>query len=757
MKTSYKLLILVSIILLMSSCYVTRPDALTSMPDYNSRVTASNAHYDNVLSPIGAGTIIAGTATGMYLGYKSSMFTHYNGADQKKLGIGGMVVGGFLGFYATKYINEIFGWKKITYPNSPQEWLDKTNNEFILTRQTDNRNFILTHKSAENKFIVKNIQDARDFKTAFSSSSYTNNVAEQTIYNSGIFRNDYPELMQLFPSNQSMLDMKKRFVILSTNVPDIFSAIDKYPETKLNIEKKAASLSINYSDAFQFNKRYPKSKYNNQVIINSLNQSSDNEVYNMYSLFKKDYFLNSYDFQLFSTTDVGKKKYSNALYRIKNPNSIYALETFYFEYDWLKYSEKPDEIINNYWNIANSSYSDGNLILSTVNSLATDNSYSNWNISKSKINSFVSNKLEYEINTKFSFRLNNIVPPKSKQWAEWINNNNMTAGLVTLSNLSYLLSGTIVNNSKFDLPLKLTFNAEVYRTYKIEGTIGTGLEILEVIGQALDDQHRRVQLNEKTDFIGSYSENYYMPSLKRNDSHTFAVIFDVGSKAGINAFDWVKLTVEIEIKNASLSKKEYYNDYVSQGTQQKQNTWLHFAQYGMPDVKLIDRWRNEEYNDAEWERKNEIEQERKRQARIEAERRRQETKNIAKVTKLSTFTWSWEGNWSGGGSFLWADFPYEHDIIVYKDGKKWAEGNIEKAKESNRVDIEFEIIDNSELNGKSAKVYLYFDEDDKELYETGWFFGDKIADDVNSFSSAVDKGINFCKDRLLDRIIESGY
>jgi len=592
------------------SCTVTRPDAgMVSTPDYNSRVEVTDAHYDHVLTPYGVGTIVAGTVAGAYMGYQSSMFTHYSGKDKQVTNIGGMIIGSALGYYVTKYINYAFGWRTVTYPASPQEWIDRTNKEFLLTRQTDNSNFVLTHVSTENKFVAKNIQDARDFKKVFPISSFTNNVVGQTVINGGFRRKDYIELMQLFPNNPYLLDMKKNYVNLSSNVTELFSAIDNYPETKLNVEKKAAGLVNNYSDATLFHIRYTKSYYNNQVIINTLDNSSESEVYNLYSVFKNDFYLSSNDFKSYTSSDLGRKKYSNALFRIKSPRNIYDIEGFYHEYDWLQYSDKPSEIISNYWDFANSSYSDGNLVLNTLNNLASDNTYAKWNITKSNVNSFVASKLENIIKTQISYKLSGLISPKTKGWSDWVNNNNMTAGWVKISNLSYLISGTVVNNSKFDLPLKLTLSAEVYKTNKVEGLAGFAADIL-------------LGTNQSTHFLYNYNENYYVPSLKNNQTHTFAVVFDVGNKSGYNLADWGKLTTEIEVKNVLVKNIQYSDENINQSIQNKQNSWLNIAKNGIPDAKLIDRWRNEEYQDDVWKKKHEYDQAQKRQAKIEAEKRR---------------------------------------------------------------------------------------------------------------------------------------
>lgn len=265
MKSINKVIIITIIVsVFLSSCYVTQPDAYTSNPDYNKRVSVTNARYYNQLSPVGAGTIVAGTATGMYWGYKSNMFTKYDGANQTKIAMVGMILGGFLGYYTSRYINKLFGWQKVTYPNNPQEWIQKSNPEYKLLTESSNQSFALIHPSAENQYKVKELKDAQDFALMFPNSSYSNNVAKQSA--NIVTREQIPEVIKLYPNSPELLDFKLRYLNLSKNISETVEAGKRYPEIRSQAEEKSLTKINNYDDLMVFRNNYPASKKMNQAI-----------------------------------------------------------------------------------------------------------------------------------------------------------------------------------------------------------------------------------------------------------------------------------------------------------------------------------------------------------------------------------------------------------------------------------------------------------------------------------------------------------
>jgi len=272
-------------VIILSSCIVLRTDSesLTNV-DYNKRVTITNAHYDHVLSTFGIATITAGTLTGAFLGYKSSMFTTQDGINQNTFKIGGLLVAGSIGFISTKYINHVFGWGKVTYPENPQEWITKTNNDYILLSQTNAKYFTIIHKSAEDSFIVKNIQDVRDFVITFPNSKNSENIVYQSIKT--LERNDIPELIAYYPNTTYLVDLQYKYLTLSKTIEECIEAKNKYTILKNTAEKKASKLITNATELITFENSFSHSKYLDSVILNLIYKDIDN-IGRIYSLFSK--------------------------------------------------------------------------------------------------------------------------------------------------------------------------------------------------------------------------------------------------------------------------------------------------------------------------------------------------------------------------------------------------------------------------------------------------------------------------------------
>ncbi len=247
-----------------SSCVVTRPDSNSiGTADYNKRVEVREAHYDRVLSPIGVGSIAVGSLAGAYAGYRSDMFTYNEGANRKQFSIGGALVGATLGFVATKYVNHIFGWGNVKTPANPNEWIYKTNNEYLLLSQYSNTDFNLIHKSAELSYASKNIQDARDFAKVFPKSKNETSVVIQS--GKVVSRSEIPELIGLFPTNPKNIDIKYRYLNLSSDIAECIEAKNRFPVIDTAAETLSLKYITSFSDVDEFEKNWESSRYNEIV------------------------------------------------------------------------------------------------------------------------------------------------------------------------------------------------------------------------------------------------------------------------------------------------------------------------------------------------------------------------------------------------------------------------------------------------------------------------------------------------------------
>ncbi len=316
------------IIIILSSCVTMRPDAVSiSEPDYNKRKTVHNAHYDHVLTPIGVGSMVVAAGIGSVAGYKSNMFTYYDENTQKKIGVGGMLIGGSTSFIIARYLNQAFGWGKITYPETAQKWVEDVNKEYKYTRTIDAENFVIIHQSVEANYIVKNIQDAKDFATAFPNSKYNDKIVSASA--SVVERDDIPELIILFNNANNLSLLKKQYIVLSTSTVECIEAKNKYSELNKDAEKKASEKICSYNDLKLFKDNYPSSSHMNSSIGNALKTVSYIEIPKITSLFSDRQYSNLSNLESAKNTYIQKSKSSLSLYiaATKKYPDIYTKKT----------------------------------------------------------------------------------------------------------------------------------------------------------------------------------------------------------------------------------------------------------------------------------------------------------------------------------------------------------------------------------------------------------------------------------------------
>ena len=617
-------------LILAESCVVYKPDSSNlTQSDYNKRKVVNGAHFKKKLTPIGIGSIITGSAAGAYVGYNSKTIPYYEGTEKQFHSSGSAVLGAFIGFTATTLMNYALGLNKTKRCTEPEEWIKKANKNYILLAGSGN-NFTVIHKSAENSYTVKNITDARHFKKAFPNSTLNNSIAAQTIQNYGIMRDDYLELMKLFPDNTSTLDMKKQYVLKSTSVLSLFYAIDKFPETKLNIEKKAVYLVSDCDDALKFKDRFSSSLYNKQVVLNALQNCSGGKISSLKTKFDGDFIITKEDFESLNPNDKMKQGYLNAQFTLNKPEKIIDMDYLYKKYNWIDYLGKSDDILDNYWQTANNSTSNGYVVIKIMENLPENDEYKKCGISDTKVKNYINIKLKDEAAKNVSITGTYSLGSTNEQWDKWCNNNDYSATMVSEEGkIEYLIYGTVRNRSKFQLPVMVGAGADLYLKTDAKGTgfwsnLFVGITKIST-GQNLIENYK----------VKSTQNNFYIPYLPPKSTTSYAVLLDFGEgtkKTGLNFADWVKIKSEVYIKN--INTNVGFSSYKpSHSVLQKQETWQQFAREGLPTAKLNNFFKGGEYDDAEYQAEWQAIQDER--ARIRAEIARDNSIAETKYTLVS--------------------------------------------------------------------------------------------------------------------------
>ena len=165
----------------MQSCYTYKPMGKASAPDYNKRVSVTDAQMQkksNAMNVVFKVSLAgAGGVGGYYLGTALS--------TEKGSGALGAVLGASGGITLSYLCDAIAGVGKRKPVTDPALWIKRSKKEFKLNEYKllsgSGKTFTIIHPSAESSFIVQNIQDVNDFKKVFPQSTYTERMIDRAL------------------------------------------------------------------------------------------------------------------------------------------------------------------------------------------------------------------------------------------------------------------------------------------------------------------------------------------------------------------------------------------------------------------------------------------------------------------------------------------------------------------------------------------------------------------------------------------------
>lgn len=609
--------IIISIILL-NGCIVSKPDSVKVYPaDYNTRKTVAEPHFHKKLSPIGISVSIGVPLICAYAAYNTSLVTIQNGENRSKIKPANAFIGALVGFSVTSLINHSLGLNKTIPASDPQKWLKVANSNYlVLPNSIQQHQFTAISPSSEFNFAINNIQDVRDFKSVFPVSAEKDVIFKKAIDNCK--RADLPELLSLYPESKYKDEAKIAYIERSSTYDELTYAVSKYPEININVEKKLVDFIVNITHAINFITTYPNSDFKKLAVINSFNTSNQAlpDITMLRNKYANNFFLESGD-EISNSNNEIKRNYSRALYSLRKLSSILELETFYNDYSWLAYFDKSDDIINDYWNIANNTITDGNFILYLLQDIASSSTYREWGVTETAIESFINKQLKDEVKNKLTVKSTYEMGTTNDEWDKWCNNSTYSAGLVSEEGrIQYIIYGELQNNSKFDLPAFIECSSDLFNKSELQGT-GTISNIFAKLSNSAGS-------DETLQKLGSQTNYFYIPSLPSKSTTSYAIMLDYGegsTRSGVNVMDWVKLKTQTFLANTNLNI-HYSNNTPSYSVLREQEKWLYFAKNGLPNATLVDLYRGEAVKNEVWDQKHRDILEARRQAAIAAENRR---------------------------------------------------------------------------------------------------------------------------------------
>lgn len=589
-KLSFISLCIAGVASLLQSCYVLKPDSgSVSSADYNQRISITDPHYNRVLSPAGYGAMAASIAAGAYAGMQAKIVQTQKGAvrtDNKPLNA---IVGGMIGFGLNMLGNKIFQKERKVPVVDFEKWVKVSNNSYTAISNSDSR-YLTIQKSSENKFIVKNYKDAKDFLYAFPNSSYTGLVVNKAI--EILSRNELVQIENITAGELNKTIVRKAIFEKSANTKDVLTASKMYVVAGLNIEALAARKVYEWSDVTAFSQEYPNSAFRQMVFLNSLKNINRSDYANIIQ-----YFPTFSTIPISELSNLLPKQKSNfcllfftGLTGRDTPEKYLQIaeKTANIIYPYKKY-----DIVSEYWNnqLININLI-GNQIIENTRELANL-----LRMSSQDFNAFIKFKLEDEIKKSVyvtSGKLSKV--SGDEDWKHWQKNfvsDKIFQYKPNVDNVGGVYTATLINNSRFDLPVKVDIMADFMLSVKFGGILGTVGNTLSVLteGHSLNDVTNNIVS------LGKANEKYY-EIVKANSQ--VEIVMPVHSSmpfnsAGVSLMGLYSGKYEIEAKNLTDSVSIADQD-INTKLLNKQAQWAYDVVNGKYDKKLRGVFSGNEYD-----------------------------------------------------------------------------------------------------------------------------------------------------------------
>lgn len=278
-----KLLILLTISILLSSCYTQRTSCLDveKLGDGQDAVKISKPSYRVKLSVAG-NTILAGSAiSGGYVGStinESYITDKYRAANT--------AIGAAIGFGVSAAIMAIFKPQDIQTKNisDPAKWMEKANDEYVYYGK-EGKDFFAFQTSIENQFTPESLEDAQNYSIAFPNSTYRSNVVLKALPR--LSRDELVILDSSYQEPQNRNTIREEYIMRANNTCDYISSVKKYPNVISNESETAKQFLSDFDDIICFRGQYPE-----ESMTNSFEDSAIAYIDSYYDL---EWFIKNYN------------------------------------------------------------------------------------------------------------------------------------------------------------------------------------------------------------------------------------------------------------------------------------------------------------------------------------------------------------------------------------------------------------------------------------------------------------------------------
>jgi len=698
-RASFNIVWTLVIAILTTSCATLQPTAsYISDADYNQRIIVENPQYKKKRSAIGYVFEFGMPVVGGVAGYIVDPYIKQTADGQESSHVGSVLLGALVGT-GISYVSNVVGkYGSLKSADNKQAWVNKAfGDKYLLLNASDSRIRII-NTVAEQNYIVKNIGDVEDFAKAFPNSLNSEKIVVKAL--SELRRNDLPHVLELYPNTEHAQKLKNRYINESPTFEELTEALKKYPKPDSEVEGLYASVVSTPQNAIDFHSKYPNSKMNKTVVINAFRTTASTaDVRKLSTTYGKTFNLTQTD--LSRASDKIRENYYIGIRDMGTYKNMSQLDAFNNKYAWLTFKNKKRELANKAWKLANSLYPKGRDVIAQAGKIVTQSYAKKAGLDGNYFNGFVNDMLKEEIKNVsiVSTEWQSSTSEEYERWKKSI----YAAGIVKKEGgLQFLIYGQVKNPTKFDMPVELIVTADcIYKVSIVdEGLIGKGLNFLgKLTGTPMPEKN-----------IGRLTiTDYTMPSLMAGQTMPYAILLAIGEEqtgvreAGINFADLFKATSEVRLNNIQITP--VITDRKPTKEQlTKQNEWLKMAVNGMPNVKAVDWFRNQEYHqsswDAEWarilresknrsysssysSREKDVDNDDDKEEEEEEEEEKEYEVSVD-IENIPMPEYEWIGDWEEdtvlplgyGGKTGW-----EHRDILFSDpdvGKAWISRSVDK-------------------------------------------------------------------------------
>lgn len=580
--------------IMLTSCVSNKPIASSvGAPDYNQRIIVYDPQYKKKHNAIGLVFDVSAPIAGAVAGYSYNPFVRQTEEGQKSVPAGGVALGSLVGLGAAYASHAIWRYGNIVSVKNEREWIKKAFGSNYYLLDSGNKWFKIINKNAEKNYTVKNLSDVSDFAKVFPASIYYEQVVEQALLT--LNRDDMPHVLELFPQTANAQKLKDRYIKESPTYQQLIYALQKYPKQASEVEELFAKLVRTPMDALDFHQRYPFSSFDKKVIINAFQTDPIvNDVNKLKAAYGDTFYLSQSD--LSNASDLVRRNYYVGVRDITNFTNMSQLDSFNEKYSWLTFKDKKYEIASKAWTLADRLYSKGGDVIAQVGNIVGKSYARNVGLDATYYSSFVNEMLKQQYD-KVRVISTNAISSSSEEFERW-RKSVYSAGIVrTDENLKFLVYGEIRNDSKYEFPVALRVYSDVYQVRTTERGGAFGRVINAFVPNSTSVQSMQL--------LGSLlSREYIIPCVLSGQTMPYAILIEVKDDSfnttGINVIEMVKISWQVYLQNTTVRVEKCDKD-ATQEQLSEQNAWLQMAKNGLPDAKIVDMLRNQEYKQSTWD------------------------------------------------------------------------------------------------------------------------------------------------------------